>query len=439
MALDGIFGALLLGTWAASILCGVVAAQTYTYFTTFPNDPWSRKGLVIVAITFTVAALVGDYANTYLPTVTYWGNEEATQKVYWPLPLYSIMNTLLAFIVDCYLIHRLYTLFNGLKVAGYLMGFIPLVRGSTYADRDKSRIGAMINFISIAVCDLCTAAGLIWKLRSMRSNFAPTNTFITRVVVGAIQTGSTTSLCSILLLVTFLNNPQSNVPTFFIFLFAPLYSLTLLFNFNLRRNPGVSGSRTSESRGGGNNNIINMDGIHVHRTAIVTMDPTDSELEAAGRRMYQHKEGYLEDLIHYRRSEIPELVYITVRQVLDLSMDVDTWEKSEQIASKSKVGGSKACCGGFRKWGLTEFANRDAGAYTSVCGRTRLQSATHDFSTPWDFSLVTTQQLAPNASPLDPNGKPMARARLFWPTRESGSRACSPKREAQNCAASFQH
>ncbi|KAJ7894092.1 hypothetical protein B0H13DRAFT_1886064 [Mycena leptocephala] len=37
----------------------------YTYFTTLPNDPWNRKGLVIVAITFT---LVGDYANTYLET-----------------------------------------------------------------------------------------------------------------------------------------------------------------------------------------------------------------------------------------------------------------------------------------------------------------------------------------------------------------------------------
>ncbi|KAJ7484618.1 hypothetical protein FB451DRAFT_88132 [Mycena latifolia] len=295
MAFDEIFGALLLGTWAASFLFGLVVAEAHKYFTTFPNDPWNRKGLVIVTLIFSLAALVGDYANTYLPTVTYWGNTEAIAKVYWPLPLYSIMNTLLAIIVDCFLIQRFYTLSKNiwitlflyslilLALAGYLMGFIPLVRGSTYADRDKARIGGLLCFIAMVLCDFFTAAGLIWKLRTMKSSFSHTNTFMNRVIIGAIQTGSTTSLCSILLLITFLNNPQTNVCTFFIFLFAPLYSLTLLFNFNLRRNAGTSGtSKTSESRGG-NNNII-MDGIQVHRTAIVTMDPTDSELEAARRR-----------------------------------------------------------------------------------------------------------------------------------------------------------
>ncbi|KAJ7116244.1 hypothetical protein C8R43DRAFT_1154973 [Mycena crocata] len=293
---DGIFGTLLFGTWFASFLSGLVAAEAYTYFTTFSNDSWSRKGLVGLSLIICVAALVGDYANAYLPTVTYWGNVEAIVKVYWPLPLYSIMNMLLAFIVESFLIHRFYTLSKNiwatiflyalvlLGVAGYLMGFIPLVRGSSYADREKARIGALINFISMVVCDVLTAAGLIWKLHSMKTNFKDTRTFMNRVIVGSIHTGTATSLCSILLLVTFLNNPQSNVATFFVYQFAPLYALTLLFNFNLRRH-GANGGTTkaSESRGGGHSNIL-MDGIRVQHSAIVTMDPTDSELEAARRR-----------------------------------------------------------------------------------------------------------------------------------------------------------
>ncbi|KAJ6550030.1 hypothetical protein B0H19DRAFT_1264893 [Mycena capillaripes] len=313
MALDGIFGALLLGTWAASILFGLVVGEAYKYFTTFPNDAWKYKGFVIVALAVCCAALLGDYANTYLPTVTYWGDVEAIQKVYWPLPLYSISNTLLAIIVDCFLIHRLHTLSKNIwltillyalialavgvprvsisfvewltpsiQLTGYLMGFIPLVIGSgTLADRNKAKVGAIINFITMVVVDMLTAAGLIWKLRTMRSSFANTNSFLNRVMVGAVQTGVTTSVCSILLLITFLNNPQSNVATFFIFQFAPLYTLTLLYNFNLRPKPGVSGtSKTSGSRNG-NHNIV-MEGIHVHRTAIVTMD---SSTEANRRRM----------------------------------------------------------------------------------------------------------------------------------------------------------
>ncbi|KAJ6489969.1 hypothetical protein C8R45DRAFT_1213358 [Mycena sanguinolenta] len=282
----------------SSILFGLVLAEVWKYFTSFKNDPWSRKGFVGLTLVFCVSALIGDYANTYLLLVTYWGDTAAIVKTYWPLPLYSISNEILALIVDFYLVYRLYSLSKQLwaalflcavitvAFAGYLMGLIPLVRGSgSLSDRQNAKLGAMINFIAIAVCDILTAAGLIWKLHTMRSSFSHTNSFIKRVMVGSLQTGTATCICSILLLVTFLNNPESNVATFFIFQFAPLYSLTLLLNFNIRRNSGVSGTTrtTSDSRGGHTNHIL-MDGIQVHRTAIVTMDPTDSKLEAGQRR-----------------------------------------------------------------------------------------------------------------------------------------------------------
>ncbi|KAF7341765.1 hypothetical protein MSAN_02030800 [Mycena sanguinolenta] len=300
--LDDIFAPLLLGTWMASILFGLALGEAWTYFGSFQNDPWSRKGFVILTLVFNVVALIGDYAETYLPLVSFWEDSEAITKTYWPLPVYSIPNTILAIIVDFFLVYRLYSLSKQLWVAiflcavlavafaGYLIGFIPLMRGSgSISDRDNAKLGATINFIAMAVCDILTAAGLVWKLRTMRSNFSHTNSFIKRVIVGALQTGTATCICSILLLVTFLNNPESNVATFFIFQFAPLYSLTLLLNFNIRRTSGLSGSRTSDSRGEPTNNIL-MNGIQVHRTAIVTMDPTDSELEAGRQRTDEDKQ-----------------------------------------------------------------------------------------------------------------------------------------------------
>ncbi|KAJ7127544.1 hypothetical protein C8R43DRAFT_1027566 [Mycena crocata] len=297
-ALDELFGALLLGTWAASFLTGIVAAEAHKYFTAFPNDPWRRRGLVILTLCLCVAALIGDYANTYLPTVTYWGNIEAIAQVYWPLPLYSVMNTLLAFIVESVLIYRFYVLSKNiwatlflyslvlLAIAGYLIGFIPLVRGSTYADRDKAKLGALINFIAFAVCDVLTAAGLIWKLRSMRTSIRDTRTFINRLIVGAVQTGSATSLCSISLQVTFHYSPETNLATFFIYLFAPLYTLTLLFNFNLRQNAWAGTDETDESLGG-INGVVSTGMplfIGVQHTTLVTMDPTRSEAAAERRR-----------------------------------------------------------------------------------------------------------------------------------------------------------
>ncbi|KAF8214382.1 hypothetical protein K438DRAFT_2009330 [Mycena galopus ATCC 62051] len=309
MGLADAFAQLLLGTWFASILSGLVASEAYKYFTSFPRDSWRRKGFVILVLAFNLVALIGDYANTYLPTVTYWGDTMAIEQTVRvqsigrqmkQLPLYSISNTILAIIVDAYLIHRFYAFrakvkehcrdnlsVHGLAVgvvqlAGYIIGFIPLLRSSTLAVRNNAKIGAIINFISFVVCDMFTAVGLIWKLQTMKSSFSDTNSLMSRVMATAIQTGSATSLCSILLLITFLKDPE--MPTFFIFLFAPLYSLTLMVNFNIRRNSGSSSASKTSQSCGGNNNIV-MGGIQIHRTAIVTMDPTDSEQEAVRRRM----------------------------------------------------------------------------------------------------------------------------------------------------------
>ncbi|KAJ7648366.1 hypothetical protein DFH06DRAFT_1332605 [Mycena polygramma] len=221
-ALDPLLGALLLGTWAASILGGVVISEAWKYFTLFPNDSWKRKGLVAVALAFTFAALLGDYGTAYLPTITFWGDVEVLGEIFWPLPLSSIANSLIACIVDCYLIHRLHSLTKNiwmtiflyalilLALGGYIIVFIILVIGGPSTHPSVFRLGTIMNFSAVAVVDLLIAAGLIWKLRTMRSSFAHTNTFLNRVMIGAIQTGSITAACSLLILSMFLKHPGTD-------------------------------------------------------------------------------------------------------------------------------------------------------------------------------------------------------------------------------------
>ncbi|KAJ7661340.1 hypothetical protein DFH06DRAFT_1399165 [Mycena polygramma] len=308
-ALDQLLGALLLGTWLASILYGMVVMEAFKYFTLCSDDSWSRKSLMIVTLAFCTAALIGDYGTAYFPTVTFWGDVQALVTVFWPLPLSSFANTVLASVVDCYLVYRLYTLSKNiwstlflyalilLALGGYLVVFVLLATGRSITHRPTLTIGAVINFTSVAVVDVLTAAGLIWKLRTMRSSFPQTNTFLNRVMTGALQTGSLTAVCSLLILATFLNNPDTDISTFFMFQFGPLYTLTLLFNFNLRRGPDSLATRTSGSRTGVTTNTMHMDGIHVHRTAIVTMDPIDTVVDASDRRL-DDLEGGKRDLKH---------------------------------------------------------------------------------------------------------------------------------------------
>ncbi|KAJ7983232.1 hypothetical protein DFH06DRAFT_1467084 [Mycena polygramma] len=268
-----------------------------SYFSTFPDDSWFRKGLVVLLLTLCGGALLGEYGTTYLPAVTYWGDVQGLTTVFWTLPLAQFSNAIVSTIVDCYLIYRFYALSKSLWMTlilyaitivalGGFMVVLVLLPKRSITDRPTLTIGAIIDFSCTAVVDVLIAAGLIWKLRGMKSNFSHTNTFLKRVMIGAVRTGSITAICSILVLVTFLNNKDTDVSTFFSFQFAPLYTLTLLFNFNLRRATGLrSGtSKTSESRNG-NTNTMRMDGIQVHRTMHVTMDPISSVGDATTRRL----------------------------------------------------------------------------------------------------------------------------------------------------------
>ncbi|KAJ7605858.1 hypothetical protein DFH06DRAFT_1150341 [Mycena polygramma] len=292
IALDQLLGMLLLGTWLSSILFGVVLVEATKYFSSFPNDSWMRKGLVMLVLTLCVAAMVGEYGNAYLPTVTYWGDFKGLTTLF---PLASFASALISSIVDCYLIHQFYTLSKNiwatlvlyalmlLTVGGYLVIFVLLPTASRTHEHTLT-IGIIINFSAQAAVDVLIAAGLIWKLRSMKTTFKNTNTsaassfkFLNRVMVGAVRTGSPTAICSVLALVMYLHAPKGDVSTFFFLQFAPLYMLTLLSNFNVRRyGQQVGMAQTTETGPGIPRVAANSSEIHIHRTAIVFTDPIES-------------------------------------------------------------------------------------------------------------------------------------------------------------------
>ncbi|KAJ6486544.1 hypothetical protein C8R47DRAFT_1320974 [Mycena vitilis] len=300
MPMDEILGMLLVGTWIASVLFGVVLVEAHKYFSLFPNDSWMRKGLVLLLLALCVAAMIGEYGTTYYPMVTYWGDVEVLFKIFWTLPLESFANAISGIVVDCYLIYRFYKLSKNIwatlflyavlvvALGGYLIVFVLVATRQNIKYQSIETKGAIIYSIAQAVADVLIAAGLIWKLRSMKSSFKQTNTFLNRVMVGALRTGSITALCAILILVIFLHNKYSDLSTLFSFQLAPLYTLTLLFNFNLRGmyiQPSITTPKISESGNGILNSTLLFSGIQIHRTAIVTMDPIDSIVDTNRHRL----------------------------------------------------------------------------------------------------------------------------------------------------------
>ncbi|KAF8132232.1 hypothetical protein K438DRAFT_1998535 [Mycena galopus ATCC 62051] len=278
---DDQFGSILIGSWLASILFGLVLDQSFQYFTMHPKDTIARKGIVVSSLLFCIAAVVADYANTYLPTVTFWGDTERVQKQYWPVPMYVTMNTCAGVIVNSFLIHRVYALSKNIVICMLLCAFVILgVTGSilvaitvhifsAFAARDKAEISALIWLISTA-----TAGTYIHRCRpdlatTIYAESISSCRLINRLIIQTVQTGSTTSLISIATLVSYIIKKDSNVPTALCYLIGPLYLLTLFSNLNHRRPDNISGSGRSTSEG---HSAVRMDGIHVHRAAIVTVD-----------------------------------------------------------------------------------------------------------------------------------------------------------------------
>ncbi|KAJ7051667.1 hypothetical protein C8F01DRAFT_639956 [Mycena amicta] len=285
---DDAFGTLLIGSWLAVLVAGAAIPETIRYFRKHPEDSAQRKGFVILCILVCLVALAGDCSEAYLLTVTFWGNAEAVQQSHWPISLYVLGNGMIGVLVDSFLISRFYALSRDLWMTCGLSLIVLAACGSSIAvtialqtsnavatGRHRVHTTAIIWLVCEAAADVGVAAALIWKLRTMRTSFEKTNTLIHRLVVGAIQTGAVTSLLAILVVITFVHNPTSNVETGIVYLTAPCYLHTLLYNVNLRgRGRSRSGTRitTSGSRSNNNNNHIFMDGIHVHRSAVLTVD-----------------------------------------------------------------------------------------------------------------------------------------------------------------------
>ncbi|KAJ6483412.1 hypothetical protein C8R45DRAFT_1099672 [Mycena sanguinolenta] len=317
-SLDIILGALLVGTWANSILYAVEVRQAVYYYRHFKHDNWMLKLLVSSVVAIDSVSMIANYASVYLYTITHW--ERVSQEirricrtsigqVIWSYcikynrthvikqfdPLYIMATALVAALVQSFLAGRYWlltrnkcinvTLFLFITVAtgGAFVCGITIAHFSEYTNRRKVLIPATTWLITGAATDIAIASALLWELRKAKSSFKETRSRLNRLVAKTIQTGSAGASIALAVLVAFLANKESNVPTGIAYALGPVYCITMLANLNSRqtRKPrggqGTSSGANVETRGerGDQERSEGGDGygsIHVHRTAVVHID-----------------------------------------------------------------------------------------------------------------------------------------------------------------------
>jgi hypothetical protein len=155
-----------------------------------------------------------------------------------------------------------------------------------------------------ALADVSIAIALVIALvkAGSKTSMSRTKKLISRLIVVAIQSGTFTTILAVSLLTIYLLKPTTNDSAYFSFCLGRAYTLTMLFNLNLRRTieksrsastahtlgspGGNSGGKNSGSTGikaslSGNSNrmepgratgkvekeVYGLGGIQVHRTA----------------------------------------------------------------------------------------------------------------------------------------------------------------------------
>ncbi|KAJ7800593.1 hypothetical protein B0H14DRAFT_3885507 [Mycena olivaceomarginata] len=258
---DIVIGALLVGTWANSVLYTVEVIQAAHYYRHFKHDNWMLKLLVLSAIAIDSVSMSANYASVYLYTITHWGDLAYLQNQYWFDPLYIFATGVVAALAQSFLAGRYWLLTRNKFITLTLFIFITVATGGAFAcgvtiamfpeytNRRKVIIPATTWLITEAVTDISIASALLWEFRKARSSFKETRSLLNRLVARTIQTGTAGASIALAVLVAFLANKESNVPTGIAYTLGHVYCITMLSNLNSRK-IGKSWSGGGTSSGG---------------------------------------------------------------------------------------------------------------------------------------------------------------------------------------------
>ncbi|KAJ6509831.1 hypothetical protein DFH09DRAFT_1333943 [Mycena vulgaris] len=292
---DITLGALLMGTWANSILYTIEVIQAAYYYRHFKHDNWMLKLLVSSTIAIDSVSMIANYASVYLYTITHWGDLAYVQNQYWPYPLYVFTTGVVAALVQGFLAARYWLLAKNRFITLTLFFFIMVAIGGAFAsaltlaifpgykDREKVLIPATTWLIAEAVTDISIASALLLEFWKVRSSFKENMSLLNRLVTQTIQTGTTGAAIALAVLVAFLGNHETNVSTGIAYCLGRVYCITMLANLNRRKtgntwprkrtssgaNPETRCERGNPERSEGGDDY---GGIHIHRTAVVHID-----------------------------------------------------------------------------------------------------------------------------------------------------------------------
>lgn len=221
-AFDTTYGALLLGAFLNTYLYALTSAQYASYFNGKFGDPVWIKLLVVFLLCLDSVHSFSIIYMTWVYLITHMGDPTFLMYSVWPLPLTGVVIAIIAFVVQNFLVLRIYRLL-GQKWLWYL--FIGLTTGTmalgmylgvtlmtmTYTEEFRSIDNRLTICWMVMECVVDTSiAGILFvTLQRSRTGFKRSDAVIDRLLRSAIQSGIFASIVAALALITFLALPNT--------------------------------------------------------------------------------------------------------------------------------------------------------------------------------------------------------------------------------------
>jgi len=244
-------GALEIGTLIATFLFGVVAFQTYQYFSNFPEDRLLFKGLVTAIIILELVHTGSAAYEVYRLTIIFYGRESSEEHRYFGLASMTFLGGMITMLCQLFFCARVWKVLPkpwnyiagvcmvaalGRGAGSLVLGSKAVAAKSMLEYRSKWRWLITTLLTTGATIDVVIAASMLYFLLSKRrTGLTSVGKLIDRLVAYTIRTGLFTSIGAVTMIIMFQAMPDTLVWIAIHATLAKLYSNSLLSALNERQ------------------------------------------------------------------------------------------------------------------------------------------------------------------------------------------------------------
>ncbi|KAJ7229341.1 hypothetical protein C8J57DRAFT_191552 [Mycena rebaudengoi] len=239
-------GCLLVSSWANMVLFTLEIKEIFNYFGRYKRDPVFNKIMVLTAVSGDILTVFACLSSTYLYTVSHWGELDYVASQPWGIAGYVIGTGITGAAVQIFLARMVFKLTKQWIWLPILALFIMVGltgAGATAATLIVSRAissrKGLVKWVTVWLSG-CVAADtfitiiLVAKFQTLQNAFVGTSDLLRRLSLAAIRNGSITTTVTIVTVILFKIQPETNSALMLEITIGRVYTLCMLSNLNNR-------------------------------------------------------------------------------------------------------------------------------------------------------------------------------------------------------------